>query len=78
MSDIEDHLQASPGYVIDQYKVIRKLGTGTFGRVFLCQKHVPQATAASKKFKKHNKHLSRYDKSVRDQRDEEALQEAES
>lgn len=36
MSDIEGHLDAHEGCTIDKYRVIRKLGTGTFGRVFLC------------------------------------------
>ena len=59
MSDIEDHLDASPGFFIDQYKVVRKLGTGTFGRVFLCLKQQahsgPGGAVAHKKNKNQNK-----------------------
>jgi serine/threonine protein kinase len=70
MSDIEDHLDASPGFFIDSYKVVRKLGTGTFGRVFLCQKqqyHAPAQQSLGKKFKK-ARHFSNNVRMFRDDR----------
>jgi len=42
MSDIEDHYEATKDHMIDSYRVVKKLGTGTFGRVFLCSRLNPE------------------------------------
>lgn len=82
MSDIEDHLDAPEGFFIDQYRVVRKLGTGTFGRVFLCaslEKHSAKTTThASKAPALGNKQKQKLSRAERDRLDEEALAEAES
>jgi dual-specificity kinase len=81
MSDIEDHFDAEPGKTILGYKVVRKLGTGTFGRVFECQSTAMPSQTAPVARPKHNKKFkcssSHADRAERARRDEEALLEAE-
>ena len=75
MSDIEDHYESEPGRTILGYRIVRKLGTGTFGRVFECVQTTPLPTAHAQQ-SKHKKKF-KYSHQERAARDEEALREAE-
>jgi serine/threonine protein kinase len=82
MSDIEDHYDGEPHSMIDKYRIVRKLGTGTFGRVFLCNTVVERSglpsKSANKMYFKQGKKIGKKFDSDRARRDEEALQEAEA
>jgi hypothetical protein len=74
--------------MIDKYRIVRKLGTGTFGRVFLCvapnESARTQTTPKSKGPKNTYRLLAKGrfnkkgDDAERARRDEEALLEAEA
>lgn len=82
MSDIEDHYDGEPHTMIDKYRIVRKLGTGTFGRVFLCNmvsdRPVLPSKSANKMSVKQGKKMGKRFDMDRARRDEEALQEAEA
>lgn len=78
MSDIDDHYEGRENSMIDTYRIVRKLGTGTFGRVFLCMttesRQQPKKRVLPKI--KQSKYRMQTDRE-KEKRDEEALAEAE-
>ena len=51
----ETFIRAVEGNVLDNYKIIRELGTGSFGRVMLVQHKVTKKQYAIKSIDKRNK-----------------------